>query len=118
MAAVLGRNGVRHGVTFAWSYSNADAVRAELEHEAVKLAVAKARALGELAGARVGGVLDLGLGTFVNVQSGNTIQIRGQGGLDNLTFQPSGLSVPQTDVEDGMLLLHMTASVTLQSKPE
>jgi len=56
VAAVLGRNGIRHAVTFAWSASTADAVRDELVKEAAAAAVAKARALAESVDSKAGGV--------------------------------------------------------------
>jgi Protein of unknown function (DUF541) len=59
IAGVLGRSGVRQGVNFTWTSTQAEAVREELVGEAAVLAVAKARRLAEKVGGKVGQVLDV-----------------------------------------------------------
>jgi uncharacterized protein YggE len=112
VAAVLGRNGIRHAVTFAWSASTADAVRDELVQEAAAAAVAKARALAERLGSKAGGVIDL------SVQQPITTAF-----LPNIAQAPVLRSTNAEDevIEDDKgrgILIQVTVAVTLQAKPD
>jgi Protein of unknown function (DUF541) len=121
IAAVLGRNSVRHGVTFGWSSSQADAVREELAAEAAAAAVGKAKKFAELTGTKAGGVLDLTTSQNVAASTGSQSQYVPR---DTITSGSSVVIFPSLteeliEDEKGLgILIRVSASVTLQAKPE
>ncbi len=116
IAAILGRNGVRHGVTLTWTSSVADKAREDLEFEAAVAAVTKARALAERIGAKAGGVIDLHV---QRASTNNTAALRGNTTViydSVLTFDTLN-PTPDELVEDKgtrALLIRVSATVTLQ----
>jgi hypothetical protein len=117
IAAVLGRNAIRHRVMLAWSASQADAVRDELALEATGAAVKKARALAERAGSKAGGVVDLVIqpASLVTVP----FEMTSPSGGSTFTYRPNFPPDEMIEDEKGRrIVIHVTALVTLQAKPD
>jgi hypothetical protein len=117
IAAILGRNGIRHSVTFNWSASKSDAAREELAFEAVDAAVKKARALAERVGSKAGNVIDV---TITNASVSSTDF------ATNVMFTAGGSAItrqlpvdPVVEDESGAaVVINVTAAVVLQAAVE
>lgn len=118
IAAVLGRNGVRHGVQFVWSHSSAEAVREELALEATAAAVAKAQKLAALAGGKAGMILDL-TNSQVGIPASAPKDMIVQGGVMNALPISSPVVDELIEEANGLVLvLRVSAIATLQSKSD
>jgi predicted secreted protein len=115
ISAVLGRNAVRHGVTFQWSSTQSEKARDELALEAVAAAVEKARRYATSVGAKTGSVLDLAVshtGAPIAAPEGPTST------RTSITFYAAPSEHLVEDDQGRGLLVYVTAYVTLQARPD
>jgi hypothetical protein len=114
IAAVLGRNAIRHGVTFQWSASTAQQAYAELELEAIAAAVAKARQYAVHAGGTSGAVLDVSTSHPSLTPFSRDTALMEAGRVIGTITPPVTTEVIEDD-QGRALILRATATVTLRA---
>lgn len=119
VAAVLGRNNIRNGLSFAWTSSQADTVRDELLMEAAAAAVDKARRVAARVGGKSGNVTDLRVVSPSSRPISTTFVASGM--VMNDVVDGGALAPPDQIIEDASglgLIVRATVAVTLQARPD
>jgi len=115
---IVGRHGVRQNLSLIVDHSKAEAIRQELQKEAIARAIAQARSLAATAGVKTGGVVDLATHPGYSYLSGTAGTYAQIAGLLGLTGTDQTLIDPVQPGELPRLKFSVTANVVLGIKSD